>query len=218
MANPSILEALAVKGADIGALADRLIADSQQIPELVDALQTEKSAKKYAYEKILRFVSERRPDLIYPHFEAFISLLDSENNFMKWGAIMTVANLTAADKEKKFESIFRKYFDPISGPTMVTAANIIGSSVTIARSKPALADAIAKEILRVEKAKYMLKGSLSPECRNVATGHAIDSFEKLYGLIKNKADVAAFVKRQLKSARKPVAKRAEQFLRKLGKA
>ena len=74
MADLRILEALAVKGADIGALADRLIIDSQQIPELVDALQT-KSAKKYAYEKILRFISERRPDLIYPHFEV-TSLLD----------------------------------------------------------------------------------------------------------------------------------------------
>jgi hypothetical protein len=217
MANPGILEALAVKGADIGALADRLIGDSRQIPELVDALRTEKSAKKYAYEKILRFVSERRPDLIYPHFEAFIGLLNSENNFLKWGAIIAIANLTRADKEKKFESIFRKYFDPISGPTMVTAANIIGSSVIIARSKPALADAIAKEILRVEKARYMLKGSLSPECRNVAIGHAIDSFEKLYGLIGNKADVIAFVKRQLKNTRKPVAHRAEQFLQKLGR-
>ncbi len=213
MANPSILEALAVKGADIGALADRLIADSRQIPELVNALQTEKSAKKYACEKILRIVSERRPDLIYPHFEAFINLLDCENNFLKWGAIMTVANLTAADKEKKFESIFGKYFDPISGPTMVTAANIIGSSVTIVRSKPALADAVIKEILRVEKAKYRMKGSISPECRNVAIGHAIDSFEKLFGQIGNKADVTAFVKRQLKNPRKQVAKKAEQFLR-----
>ena len=218
MASPSILEALAMKGADIGALADRLISDSQQIPELIHALQTEKSAKKYAYEKILRIVSERRPDLIYPHFEAFASLLDSENNFLKWGAIMTVANLTAADKQKKFESIFRKYFDPISGPTMITAANIIGGSTIITRAKPALADAIAKEILRVEKAKYMLKGNLSPECRNVAIGHAIDSFEKLYGLIEHKIDVTAFVKRQLKNPRKPVAKRAEQFLRKYARA
>ena len=218
MANPDIFEALAVKGADIRLLVDQLIKNRRQIPELVEALQTEKSAKKYAYEKILRFVSERRPDLIYPHFDVFAGLLGSENNFLKWGAIMTVANLTAADKQKKFESIFRKYFDPISGPTMITAANIIGGSTIIARAKPALADAIAKEILRVEKAKYMLKGSLSPECRNVAIGHAIDSFEKLYGLIEHKIDVTAFVKRQLKNPRKPVAKRAEQFMRKYARA
>ena len=218
MANPDIFEALAVKGADIRLLADQLIKNRRQIPELVEALQTEKSAKKYAYEKILRFVSERRPDLIYPHFDVFAGLLGSENNFLKWGAIMTVANLTAADTEKKFEAVFRKYFDPISGPTMITASNIIGSSVAVVRAKPALADAITKEILKVEKAKYWLKGSLSPECRNVAIGQAIDSLDQLYCQIENKARVTAFVKRQLKNTRKPVARRAGQFLQKHGKA
>jgi hypothetical protein len=217
MANPDIFEALAVKGADIRLLADQLIKNRRQIPELVEALQTEKSAKKYAYEKILRFVSERRPDLIYPHFDVFAGLLGSENNFLKWGAIMTVANLTAADTEKKFEAVFRKYFDPISGPTMITASNIIGSSVAVVRAKPALADAITKEILKVEKAKYWLKGSLSPECRNVAIGQAIDSLDQLYCQIKNKARVTAFAKRQLKNRRKPVARRAGQFLQKHGK-
>ncbi len=218
MARPGILEELGVKGADVGVLADRLIADSSQIPQLISALQTEKSANKYAYEKVLRFVSEKRPDLMYPHFDVYTGLLDSENSFLKWGAIMTLANLTAADAEKKFEAIFRKYFDPISGPTMVTAANIIGSSVTIAHAKPGLMDSITREILRVEKAKYKLKGALSPECRNVAIGHAIDVFDKLYVQINNKAEVAAFVKRQLKNTRKPVAKRAEQFLKKHVKA
>jgi hypothetical protein len=202
------------RNAEITAMADRLIADHEQIPQLVNALQTEKSSKKFAYEKVLRTVSERRPELIYPHFNVFAGLLDSENNFLKWGAIRTVANLTAADSDKKFEAIFRKYFDPISGPTMITAAGIIGSSVTIARFKPILADSIATEILKVEKAKYRLKGILSPECRNVAIGHAIDAFAKLYDQIGNKSDVAAFVGRQLKNARKPVARRAEQFLRK----
>jgi hypothetical protein len=213
MANPGILEEIAVKGADVEALADRLIADSGQIPQLVNALQSEKSAKKFAYEKILRFVSAKRPDLIYPYFDVFAGLLDSENNFLKWGAIMTIANLASADTEKKFEAIFRKYFDPISGPTMITAGNIIGSSVIIAQAKPTLTNAITEEILKVEKAKYKLKGSLSPECRNVAIGHAIDSFDKLYGRIENKAEVAAFVKRQLKNTRKQVAKSAEHFMR-----
>jgi hypothetical protein len=213
MANLSILEKLAVKGADVESLADRLIADNGQIPQLVGALRTEKSAKKFAYEKILRFVSEKRPDLIYPYFDIFAGLLDSENNFLKWGAIMTIANLTSADTEKKFEAIFRKYFDPIGGPAMITAGNIISSSVTIAQAKPALTNAIADEILKVEKAKYKLQGILSPECRNVAIGHAIDSFDKLFSRIENKVEVAAFVKRQLKNTRKPVAKKAERFMR-----
>jgi hypothetical protein len=212
--NKNILDLLAVKGADLGGLADQIIKDRASIPILIKALKVEKSSKKFAYEKVLRFVSAKQPALIYPYFDFFGSLLDHENNFLKWGAIMTVANLTSADTEKKFEAIFQKYFAPIKGPVMITAANIIAGSAMIARSKPALAGEIVREILKVEKANFLIKESPSPECRNVAIGHAIDAFDKLYDQIDNKAEVIGFVKRQLNNTRKQVVQRAEKFLHK----
>jgi hypothetical protein len=214
MEKQDILEQIAAKGADAGKLADRLINDSKQIPALIEALKVEKSAKKFAYEKVLRLVSQKQPALIYPYFDFFCSLLDHDNNFLKWGAILTVANLTVVDTEKKFDALFEKYYAPISGPAMVTAANIIGSSATIARAKPALTDAIKTEILKVEKAKFLLKGSPSPECRNVAIGHAIDTFDELFDQVTDKSGVIAFVKRQRRNTRPQVAKRAEKFIRK----
>ena len=214
MGKPDILKQLAAKRTDISLIADQLILHSKQIPRLVEALQTEKSSKKFAYEKALRLVSEKQPDLIYPYFDVFIDLLDSENSFLKWGAIMTVANLTAVDTKKKFEAIFEKYYASITGPSLVTAANIIGSSVIIARAKPALIDSIAHEILKVEKARFQRKGSVSPECRNVAIGQAIDSFDGFYDRISDKNTVIKFIRRQLKNTRKPVVKKAEQFIHK----
>jgi hypothetical protein len=217
MAKSDILERLAAKGADAGAMADRLIANSEHIPAVIEALQVEQSAKKFAYEKVLRLVSEKQPALIYPYFDFFCTLLGHDNSFLKWGAIMTVANLATVDAQRKFEAIFQEYFAPITGPTMVTAANIIGSSAKIARAKPALADAIINELLKVEKAQFLLKGALSPECRNVAIGHAIDSFDELYSQITDKIEVLRFVKRQLKNTRPQVVKKAEKFIRKHGK-
>jgi hypothetical protein len=58
------------------------------------------------------------------------------------------------------------------------------------------------------------RGQLSPECSNVVYGHAIDSFGRFYDTIKNKKVVDDFIKRQLNNTRKPVAKKAEKFLRK----
>ena len=75
---------------------------------------------------------------------------------------MTVANLTTIDTEKKFEALFRKYYAPIPGPKMVTAANIIGSSARIALAKPELTERITREILKVEKGKYVNKGAHPP--------------------------------------------------------
>jgi hypothetical protein len=214
MAKGSAIEQLGHKGVDIDTLVDQVIENPDEIAGLIDALKVERRAVRFSYEKVLRLVSERRPELVYPHFDFFVSLLDSDNSFLKWGAIMTVANLTAVDAENKFEAIFDKYYAPIPGPAMITAANIIGSSAKIALAKPKLSRRIVREILKVEKGKYESKGAPSPECRNVAIGHAIDSFEQFFEWIDDKAAVIAFVKRQLKNSRTSVVKKAERFLRK----
>lgn len=183
---------------------------------MIAALQIEKGTPKYAYGKVLRFVSERRPELIYPYFGVFAAMLDHDNSFLKWGAIMTVAHLTTVDAKDKFEALFEKYYAPITGPVMVTAANIIGSSARIALAKPALTERITREILKVERAKYERHGHPSPECRNVAIGQAVDAFDQFFDQIEDKAAVMRFVKRQLTNRRKPVLKKAERFLRKHG--
>jgi hypothetical protein len=96
---------------------------------------------------------------------------------------------------------------------MVTAANIIGSSPKIVAAKPELTQQISREVLKVEKAKYERHGSPSPECRNVALGHAIDAFDQFFDKIENQATIIKFVKRQLKNTRRKVVKKAEKFLR-----
>jgi hypothetical protein len=214
MTSASILEKLGTKGADIEGIAESLLKDKRQIRQLVEALKIEKSPKKYAYEKTLRRLSEKKPECVYPYFEVFVEMLDNENSFLKWGAIMTLANLTTVDTEKKFEKIFRKYYEPIRGPVMITAGNIIGSSSTIVRAKPELGDAIAREILKVEKAEFLHKGIPSPECRNVAIGQAIDTFDQIFDFIGPRVKVENFVKRQLNNTRKQVVKKAEKFMKK----
>lgn len=213
MAKASVLQQLKAKEIDVATAAERLVANPGEITELVEALQTEKGSPKYRYEKALRLVGERRSELIYPYWDVFGALLAHEDNFLKWGAIVTIANLTTADAEGRFDAIFERYYAPIAGPTMITAANIVGSSPKIAQAKPHLAQRITQEIFKVEGANYEYHGSPSPECRNIAIGHAIDAFDQFFDLIDDKAAVLAFARRQLNNARKQVAKKAERFLR-----
>lgn len=214
MAKVSVLEELAQKGVDIGGVVDRVVENPEQIAELIEALRIEKRAVKFSYEKVLRLVSERQPELVYPYFDFFVDLCQCDNSFLKWGAVVTVANLTAVDAEKKLEAVFERYYAPISGPAMVTAANIVGSSGKIARSRPELTERITYEILKVERATYEARGRPSPECRNVVIGHAIEAFDELFDQLQDKGAVLKFVKRQLKNTRKQVARKAEGFLRK----
>jgi len=76
MAKASIPQRLKAKEIDAATTAEQLITSPGQIPELVKALQTEKGSAKYRYEKSLRLVSDRRPELIYPCFDAFDQFFD----------------------------------------------------------------------------------------------------------------------------------------------
>lgn len=197
---------------------EKIVIDAIQapdcIPELLEGLNHKKGSIKLGCDKVLRFISEQNPELIYPYFDNFVKILESENTFLKWGAIITISNLAAVDSKNKFEKIFEKYYSPITDKVMVTAANIIGNSWKIALAKPKLTEKIVIEILKAEKTNYEYKGELSPECSNVVFGHMIDSFSQFYDKIENKKPVDGFVKKQLNNMRKPVVKKAEKFIKK----
>jgi hypothetical protein len=210
----TMIERISEKGSNKEQIAEEVIRSPEFIPHLFEGLGYEKGSIKFGCEKILRLISELNPRLIYPYFDNFVELLDSSNNFIKWGAIIVISNLASVDDKNKFGGVFNKYYLPITEEAMITAANIVRNSWKIALAKPELIDKITTEILKVEKTKYKSKGILSPECTNVVCGHAIDSLDKYYDKIRDKKPVVDFVKRHLKNSRRAVIKKAERFLRK----
>jgi hypothetical protein len=106
-----------------------------------------------------------------------------------------------------------QYLEAIRGPVIITAANTIRSAAKIALAKPRLADQIAKGILRVEEARYQ-----TPECRNVALGHAITSLRQFFPQIQDRGPVLAMVRRQLGNARSATRWKAAVFLMQVEKA
>ncbi len=123
---------------DIDKIVKQIIDNPEQIDILVNTIKNEKGSIKFGCEKILRLISEQQPDLIYPYFDFFIDLLDNDNKFLKWGAIITISNLVCVDKNNKFEKVFEKDYAPISGHIMVTSSNIIGNSYKIIGARPDL--------------------------------------------------------------------------------
>jgi hypothetical protein len=190
-----------------------ILAEPALLDELVDTILHDQSSLKYRCEKIVRIISETRPELTYPYFDRFVGLLDCPNSFLRWGSIIIIANLSPADSQNKFDAIFDRYYALIKGKDMVAATNVLGNSWKIALAKPRLASLIAEKMLTVQKANYEHKGKYSPECRNVAIGNAIDSFAKFYDKIENKKPIVNFVKRQQKNSRLQVVKKARKFLK-----
>ncbi len=207
-----IAEKLSRKGADVAAIAAEVLDRPEVVEELVAGVMAPKGTLRYGFEKVLRKVSEERPELVYPYFDRYVELLDSPNSFLKWGAILTIANLAPVDTEGRFEKIFKKYYAPVRGPVMVTAANAIGASVKIIQAKPELARRIRRILLEIEQAEFEKHGEPSPECRNVAIGQTIDAFDQVFDRIDDRGAVVSFVRRQLDNTRPAVVKKARAFL------
>jgi hypothetical protein len=197
------------KRATIEKLAERVVSRPELLQEAFDGLGADTARVKYGCLKLLRIISERKPNILYPEIGRLIRLLDSENNIFKWGAIIIIGNLAVVDSERKIDRILDRYLQPISGHVMITAANVIGGAGKIARAKPHLADRIAQAVLQVEAANYQTE-----ECRNVASGHAIESFDLFFEHLKKPQPVIEFVKRQLNNRRNAVKRKAARFLKK----
>lgn len=178
-----------------------------KIDAMVAALDSDNPRVKYGSAKALRGISEKAPARLYGRFDFFAGLLDHENRILRWDATRILANLAAVDSKRKFERIFARYFAPVRGPEMISAANVIAAAPAVAAAKPHLTARIVREILKVEKAKYK-----TAECRNVAVGHAIKSLDRL----PDSKPAIAFVRRQLRNSRPATRKKAERFLRRRG--
>ena len=176
--------------------------------QIAEGLKADKPRIKYGCAKALRMISEQRPDLLYTHFDFFVRLLDHENKIFQWDAAFVLSQLSRVDAEDKFSAIFAKYFSPIPGPVMITAANVIAGGTRIARAKPRLADRIATKVLKVARARYQ-----TPECRNVAIGHAILALGEILPLLRHPAPTVQFVRKQIRNPRPATRKKAERFLK-----
>ena len=165
---------------DLNLLIAESIEDATTLNSLFEIVLTETSSIKYVCTKIIRMVSEQRPELIYPYFEDISKWLHLKNSFIKWDGILTLSNLSAVDHEDKFRAIYQDYFALIQDPQMITAANVIGNAWRIVLAKPELESDITRRLLEVPTITYMNKGEPSPECNCVVCGQVLECFERYF--------------------------------------
>jgi hypothetical protein len=194
---------------DLLALVEK---DFGLIAKVLDGTNSPEASIRYGCGKILTDLSEKHPEKLYPYIDRIIELLDSKYRILTWNAIVSIANLTKVDHEKRFDAIFRKYYDFLDSEYIVTVANVVGNSGRIAVAKPYLVQDIARELLKVEG--LSTTPHLTEECKRVIMEYAIQSFEAFFDKVKDKPRVLSFVERQVASPRKSLAKKASNFLEK----
>jgi len=205
----ALIRRFAAPRANLPRLASQVKRNPKLLDALIAAVSSDVARVRFGAAKALRNLSEHAPDLIYPHFDFIASLFRNENSILRWNAILLLGNLATVDGEGRVDRIIGHYLSPISGPHLIDAGHTMRGAAAIGVAKPYLADTIASHILEVERATYT-----TPECRNVAIGHAIDSLDRLFPIIADKRAVQRFVSQQMGNTRIATRKRAERFLRK----
>ena len=200
------------KNRDLQRVASLVIKSPEILKYLVSGINEKDARIKYGCNNTLLILGEKKPEIIYPYFDVFRDNLKSENKFIKWSAILIIANLTRCDKKKIFDKIFNSYFSEIKGPVMITAANIVKGAAVIAKAKPYLIEKITIELFKVRNAKYQ-----TSECMNIVIGHIISSFDKFFSQIKDQDKVLEFVRNNTNNRRMPTRNRAEKFIKKWDK-
>lgn len=187
--------------------------DTAVLPLLFSLLEQEKSAVKYLCEKIVRQLSVQSPELLYPCFDRMAALLGSTNNFIKWGFILSVANLLPVDCEGKWKSVEDKYLSFYRAKDIPAFGNAVKSLPKLLKVHPELEGQIIPGLLKIDNHVFYHKGRPSQECVNVAKEHIIDCFFIIYEKSAFQVDMRRFAEDNLQNSRAGVRSRAKRFLK-----
>ena len=99
------------KDIDPEIFAKKVIESPDIITQYLEGLLSKNETYRYNCFKVLSIVSEKKPDILYPHWDFFIDHLRSDNNYHKMSAVLIIANLTSIDSDERFENIFNEFYE-----------------------------------------------------------------------------------------------------------
>ncbi len=202
-----MLPELERKGVDIANIALKALEDAELLSELLNGLQSKKDTLRSNCFKVLHYISEENPHVLYSKWDFFVSLLDNDNAYHELIAVRILANLTYADQENKFEELFDRYYDLLNG-SVIVAGHLAACSGTIAKAKPELWSKITQRLLSIDKTMQKHK--------DLVKAYAIDAFNEYFEEAEKKSEILQFVREQLNSSSPKTRKKAKQFLRTWG--
>jgi hypothetical protein len=208
--NDYLLSELKKKSNNADLIVELIFQDLSLIRDLIYAISSGDSTVRFKCAKVLRILSKANPKLLYPYFDFFSTLLDNQNNIIKWNTMDIIANIAEIDTEGKFEKIFKKYYGLLDEGSLITAGHVVDNSGKIANVKHNLREQITDHLISVERIDLPTE-----ECRSILSGKVIQAFGQYINHIKYNNDVIAFIERHLKSDRNATRKKAEKLLKQL---
>lgn len=177
---------------DVYKLARDALIDENLFMELLNGVKSKDNTIRSNSFRSLLIISEENPEFIYPQWNYFLDMLRSTNNYHRYIAIYILANLTRADKEKRFDDIFDEYYAILGDDKVMTASHVAANSPTIIKNKPELKSKIIEKLINIDSINQ-------GKHKELVKAYAIESLRKIYPDADDKEEIIEFVKAQLNS-------------------
>ena len=198
--------ALDKKDVNVASLAARVLEDTEVLSELLDGILAKKDFIRFNSFKVLLSISQKRPEILYPKWDFFAGLLDSDNSYRQYIAIYLIANLARTDANARLEELFERLYSILDGEGTITAAHLARNSGKIARAKPRLGSRITEKLLNIDRTHRGRQ-------KELIKGHAIEALGEYFGEAENQPQIIEFVRKQLQSQSPKTRKLARDFLK-----
>jgi hypothetical protein len=198
------------KDSDVESRAHKALTDKEALTELLAGILSKKDEIRSPSFKALLLICEEQPELLYPHWDYFASLLESNNTFLKYQAIYLIASLTRVDTEKRFERIFDTYYGLLDDKSVIPPSHAALNSGKIAKATPELQTRITDRLLRIDETHH------EPGRKELIKSYVIDAFSEYFEVAEDKEMILEFVRKQLESSSPKTRKKAKEFLKKWG--
>ncbi len=196
------------KNANIESMVGKALKNKELLVALLEGLKVKNETYRYNCHKVLYTISQAHGGVLYPYWDGFTESLGSINSYHKMTAVHLLANLTAVDKENRFEKIFDKYYSLLDDKSMVVAYYVASVSGRIVKNKPGLKKAITDKLLNIDKTSHKTSRK-----ELIKTG-IIESFSEYFAEYDAKNEIIDFVKNQVDSESAKTKKTARAFLAK----
>jgi hypothetical protein len=196
------------KDSDVESRAHKALTDKAALTELLAGILSKKDEIRSPSFKALLLISEEQPELLYPHWDYFAALLESNNTFLKYQAIYLIASLIKADTANKFERLFDTYYNLLDDKSIIPASHAALNSGKIAGAKPELQTRITDRLLRIDETHH------EPDHKELIKSYVIEAFSEYFEAAEDKEMILEFVRKQLESGSPKTRKNAKEFLKK----
>lgn len=193
---------------EIAALAAEAATDDAKLAALVAGLSLKDLDTKQRSFQSLHLLTRTNPARLYPRYwDAFAALLDSPGVDAKYIGIYLLAGLAAVDTEDWFEDIFNKYFSLLDDNTLIGPMHVALNAAAIFKAKPDLREDIVKLLVSIDKTHH------TPGRKALIAANALESLDKVYDDIEDKAAVLEFARFYVNAPSPKARKVAKDFLK-----